>query len=146
LRRSIQGEISPDGLPRVGAILICPDLNISHPLVFIVDTGSTNTSIHDKETDRLGIDYNKLVLAENNMIGIGGIELTTYDLPNSKLIFTDDKDHEFSEDLERGFVLKHKFTSEEQRLNVDTFDSLLGMDMLKKYTIRFNNFTVFLEL
>jgi hypothetical protein len=42
-------------------------------------------------------------------------------------------------------VQKHEFTSEKLRRDIFTFSSLLGMDILK-YTIRFNNFTVFLEL
>lgn len=146
MRISIHGEISPDGLPRVEAVLKCPELNISYPIIFIIDTGTTNSSIHDKDVERLGINYNNLVLADKNKIGIGGGELTTYKLPNSKLIFTTGKDREFSEELENGLVLKHEFTSEKQRRDIFTFSSLLGMDILKKYTIRFNNFTVFLEL
>ena len=70
------------------AVLKCPELNISYPLKFIIDTGTTNTAIHDKDVDRLGINYNNLVLADKNMIGIGGGELTTSSsqFPNSSLL------------------------------------------------------------
>jgi hypothetical protein len=61
---------------------------------------------------------------------ISGGDVATYLLPKSKLIFTDDKGHEYPEEL----VLKHTFRNEKEKHNIFTLSSLLGMDILWKYT------------
>jgi hypothetical protein len=133
------------GLYRVEAVLICTKLQISKVVEFMVDTGSSYTAILDKDVDKLGINYDDLEEAEEDVTGIGG-DATTYLLPKSKLIFTDNKGHEFPEDLDTGMVLRHSFKNEKERHNIFTLSSLLGMDILHKYKIHFNNFTVFLDL
>jgi hypothetical protein len=141
----IEGEIGSGGLYTVEAVLKCPDLNISEAIIFIVDTGASFTAIHDKDVDRLEINYGDLKPAEEDVTGIGG-DVTTYLLPKSKLIFTDNKGYEFPEELDTGLVLKHRFKDEKEKHNIFTLSSLLGMDILSKYTIHFNSLTVFLDL
>ena len=75
-----------------------------------------------------------------------GGDIPTYLLPKSKLIFTTNEGGEYSEDLDTGRVLRHRFKDEREKENIFSLSSCLGMDILWKYTIHFNNFTVFLDL
>lgn len=131
------------------AFISSPNLKIIAPIDLIVDTGSSRTTINDKDVIRLQINYNDLSPSRDKYYGVGGTDVTTYELQDCRLLFVednnDDDETQHFEDLEYVLVNQHKFKSENEMKMMLGFQSLLGLDVLKKFKIRFSNFTVFLD-
>ena len=131
----------------VETILIIPSFKIGKPIIFIIDTGASQTTINVKDAIVLGIDYRKLKSSPTNVVGIGG-SVKTYELPKASLIFNVDNNRQYEEELDSGLVLKknERIKNPRKLTSILRQPSLLGMDILKKYRIRFNNFTAILEI
>jgi predicted aspartyl protease len=133
----IVGGIGESNLGFISAILIIPSLHINDPIRFYVDTGASGTVIANKDAERLGID--KTSLKPLDVHGIGG-KAKCYLLPKSMLVFRF-SDCMHIEYLNNAMVLD---SSPRQRQNFNT-PSLLGVDILKNYSIRFTNKQIILE-
>jgi len=129
----------------IPASLSSTNLKKSVPIEFIVDTGASRTIINDKDVRRLQINYDDLESSRDEYFGVGGTDLTSYEILDCRLLFTDDDENTRFEDLEYVVVNQHHFKSEDEEKKMMSLYSLLGLDVLKKYNIRFSNYTVFLE-
>lgn len=118
--------------PYVNALLICEPFNIRRPIEFLIDTGASRTTLSDTDATRLGIQYQKLARLREGTTGIGGVVATSV-LPRVKLIFKTVQDTHI-EELPQIFVLRHKKVDE----NIKRIPSLLGRDILNKFTLLLN--------
>lgn len=139
----IIGAIGKSGLGYVSARLISPRYGINASIRFYVDTGASHTAIADRDAERIGINYGRLRIAPYKVSGVGGI-VDGYLLHECMLVF------QFSqcahiEYLNNILVLKHNPQTEEEKRKVQSIPSLLGVDVLKSYTVRFANKTIILE-
>lgn len=141
----IYGGRGRGDLGYVNAYLICPNPRINDPIRFYVDTGASRTTIADRDVARLGIDYAQLEEAETPVIGIGCKKVKGYLLRNVALVFRISRSSFHVERLPLVTVLKHEPENEEEREIADQLPSLLGVDILKKYSVRFTAKRVILE-
>jgi hypothetical protein len=124
---------------------MCSKPKIDAPIRFYVDTGASRTTIADRDAIRMGIDYARLKESKNPVIGIGCTAVKSYILKNSLVIFRMSKNSFHIERLPIITVLKHEPKSEEEQALVDQCPSLLGIDVLEKYSVRFTAKKVILE-
>ena len=129
----IKGYFGRMGAAYVKTGLICKRLNIDRTIEFLVDTGATRTTITDTDVIKLGIDYGKLQRLDRGMLGIGG-EVDTYILRDAKLIFeTEERIH--TEKIAQILVTRHRFRDRRLKERIKWIPSLLGRDILDKYTL-----------
>lgn len=106
----------------------------------------------------LGINYDRLTLAERDIIGIEGKSevMQSFHFPKSTLTFIDqDSKENIVEGLDEGYAIRNKEVYPRIRealkrtrsisLDANPFPSLLGMDILKKYKLTFNDQSAILE-
>ena len=114
--------------------IICVQVNNFVPLHFLVNTGSTYTTILGQDTFKLGINIKKLLRAKCWSDTAKG-QLLPYELPNVKLRFETDADSE-----ESPVIIPLEFIqclpppkelNSLHPLNLMFSYSLLGMDVLK---------------
>lgn len=140
----IYGGRGRGNLGHVNAFLMCPNPEISKPIRFYVDTGASRTTIADRDAIRMGLDYTQLQQSDP-ALGIGCAFIKTYLLRNVTLVFKVSSSSFHMERLPAVTVLKHEPRNEEERRNVDQLPSLLGVDVLEKYSVRFTKKRVILE-
>jgi hypothetical protein len=122
-----------DHAPYVTATVVQDDLRLNRDIRFLVDSGASATVIADTDARRLGIDYHTLQHVPDGMIGIGGT-VETFVLPSVRLVFITDGGA-YEEELERIYVLRHHITDARMRARIERIPSLLGRDVLNKYTV-----------
>jgi len=114
----------------VVAVLESEALGLRETVEFLVDTGASRTTICDKDTVRLGIDFGRLERLSEGMLGIGGM-VDTYVLRDVKLTFRRGDGESHVENFDRIYVLKHAVWDE----RIMRIPSILGRDMLNKYAL-----------
>jgi len=129
--RGYWGELDA---PVILAELVCEKLGIKSLIEFLVDTGSSKTIIMGNDFIRLGLRYSQLQKSEKKSVGIGGA-VETYFLPDVKLVFATEDGSTHTEIPKRVFILKHELKSEENEEMIKKIPSLLGRDILDKYTL-----------
>ncbi|MGQ9723287.1 MAG: aspartyl protease family protein [Candidatus Jordarchaeum sp.] len=112
------------------AILESKTPGINETIQFLVDTGASRTTICDKDSLRLGIDFNKLERLSEGMLGIGGL-VDAYAMKNVKLTFRRENGKSHVESMERIYVLRHAIQDE----RIMRIPSILGRDILNKYAL-----------
>jgi hypothetical protein len=123
---------------------MCANPEINDPIRFYVDTGASRTTIADRDAIRLGLEFTQLQESAP-ALGIGCKRVKTYLLRDVTLVFRISQSSFHVERLPAITVLKHDPQSEEERRNVDQIPSLLGIDVLEKYSIRFTKKHIILE-
>jgi hypothetical protein len=93
----------------------------------------------------MGINYAQLKKSKNPIIGIGCTEIKNYILKNVLVIFHISQNTFHIERLPIITVLKHEPKNAQERELVDQIPSLLGIDILEKYSVRFTAKKVILE-
>ena len=141
----IYGKLGKSGLGYVNVYLMCSNPRINDPIRFYVDTGASRTTIADRDAARLGLDYGELEEAEAPVIGIGCSAIRNHHLRNVLLVFRVSGGSYHIERLPVVTVLRHEPRSDEELRIVDQCPSLLGIDLLRKYTVRFTRKSVILE-
>jgi hypothetical protein len=141
----IYGARGRSKLGYVNAYLICTKPKINAPIRFYVDTGASRTTIADRDAIRLGINYAQLRQSQVPIIGIGCTQIKNYLLRDALVIFHISENSYHIERLPIITVLKHEPQNERERAIVDQCPSLLGIDVLAKYSTRFTDKKVILE-
>jgi hypothetical protein len=142
----LQGNFDePSELYVIAAFFKSLNLTKSASIDFIVDTGSSKTTINDKDAERLEIDYNSLIPTSEKYFGVGGTKVESFSLKNCRLLFSDASGNPYVEQLEEVLVMRHIFKSDDDKRMIMGFNSILGLDILRKYRISFSNLTVFIE-
>jgi len=121
--------------PFVRVVLKSESLGFSYPLGVHIDTGSSVTIVFDRDVELLGIDVEKLMRAERNVGGIGGM-VDTYVIEDAELLFRTE-DREIRAERLRLFVGKHdlaRLSASESEL-IMRVPSLLGRDIIQKFRL-----------
>lgn len=139
----IRGKIGKSGLGFVSAYLITSDNAINASVRFYVDTGASRTIIADRDAERIGIDYTRLVKAPFQVNGVGGA-VDGYLLPECLVLFNFESSA-LAEYLNSILVLKHDPKTHGQKQAVMEVPSLMGLDILRRYSVRFTNTSLILE-
>jgi clan AA aspartic protease (TIGR02281 family) len=98
-------------------------ININTPIRFYIDTGSTTTTLGQVDAQRIGIDYNKLSRSTNPITTANG-DIYPHILPNCVISFS-----------LAGTTL-FEFVNSISVTQTNPI-SLLGLDVLRKFTITF---------
>ena len=145
IKMRITGKIGQSDLGYVRPYLLCEEPVIHAPIRMVVDTGASMTSISERDAIRLGIDYSTLYCPEDQAVyGIGGV-CRCYLTGEAILMFKISKNSWHSERLPCVAVLKTETESEEEREIALKIPSLLGKDVLQRYSTRFTEKRVYLE-
>jgi len=134
------GDLEFHGLYTILASLKTEFLSNSVPIRFIVDTGALSSIIGYKDARKLGIKYDLLDKPNIKIMGVIG-NVYAYKIPSCEIIF-EDADNE-----NKGYAitLSEVLVLPENDSRVRHTPSLLGIDILKKFNIRFNSLSVILE-
>jgi len=133
----IVGKLIPGWLPFIYVKFICDQLDINRDILMVVDTGTAITTINEFDARGMKIDYSKLKKNQDSL-GIGG---------RAKSYFADSCHLYFGEGIESVDVQPVRFLKQSSVENAlqERYPSLLGMDVLKNYKIRFTESKVILE-
>lgn len=134
---SIEGRLIPGWLPFIFVKFICDQLEINKDILMVVDTGTAITTINEFDARGMKVDYSKLTKNQNSL-GIGG-QAESYLAESCHLYF--------GEGIESVDVKPVKFLRQNgaEKPTQELYPSLLGMDVLRNYEIRFTDSTVILE-
>ena len=128
----------------VHAILNCNKPRIrDYAIDFLVDTGSARTTVADFDVKKMGLDYDNLTSSKVPVSGTGG-DVKAYPLKGCKISF-ELKSTTSVEHLKDVLALRHDYNTSIEEMKVMDQSSVLGMDVLKRYTIRFSQSKVILE-
>ncbi len=99
----------------------------------MIDTGASATIILDRDAERLGLEWNRLALANHQLGGIGG-SVETRIIPDGSLSFTASSGKIIRE-RSKIYVARHelKTVSRKIRHSIMFMPSLLGRDVIEKY-------------
>ena len=123
----------------VTALFVCDHLGIKTPQKFIVDTGSVHTTVPETKAREMGVDLEILdkYKVKIMMGGIGGAADARM-LGNVRLILTGTDNSSVEEKLQSVVVLRDPvICSEEERNILRTFPCILGLDIIRRFTLRF---------
>jgi predicted aspartyl protease len=125
------GGIGPGGVGFITVNLMCEQYGINAPIRFFVDTGCSVTTIGLMDAQRIGINYNVLTKSLTPTITANG-NVFPYILPKCGIFFS----------LPDALLLEYIGNA-----NVSTTNpiSVLGLDILKRFSIRFTMDNVILE-
>ncbi len=123
----------------VTALFICDHLTIKSPQKFLVDTGSVHTTLLENKAIELGVDLEKLETykVKLKMRGIGGATDARM-LGGVRLVFNATDGSPVEEALQFVHVLRGPAPrGEEERKMLATFPCILGLDVIRRFTLRF---------
>lgn len=123
----------------VTSLFICDHLDIKSPERFVVDTGTIHTTLPEAKARELGVDLEKLETykVRLRMGGIGGGSDARM-LGGIRLIFNATDGNTVEEKLQFVHVLRNPVVrNEEDRKILATFPCLLGLDIIRRFTLRF---------
>ncbi|MGA2239152.1 MAG: hypothetical protein ABSG74_08065 [Candidatus Bathyarchaeia archaeon] len=131
----------------VTALFVCDHLGIKTNERFIVDTGTVHTTIPETRATDMGVNLETLgkykVKIKTGGIG-GGTDARL--LGGIRLIFTGTDNLPVEEKLQSVHVLRNPpARNEEERNILRTIPCLLGLDIIRRFTLRFEekNFAYF---
>jgi hypothetical protein len=131
----IEGKIQSSGLGVISTFFICDKYNIEYFINFIVDTGASRTLVSDLDAQTIGINYGTLRKCPKPIVGITRSSPCRV-MRDCSLYFKIGNS---------GYIeyLDSVLISESASQPIQY--SLLGMDVLKRYTIRSTNSKIILE-
>lgn len=135
----INGFIGREGQIYVPAFLSHEEIEGEATILFLVDTGATRTMITGGDAERFGLDFENLRKSETQVMGIGGSVTDAYTLSNVKISFRMSGKKLHEETLEEVIVIK---PTRDMPSGARYLPSLLGLDILKKFRISFDEGTL----
>lgn len=142
--KKIVGDIGIGGLGYINAILMSRPNRIYSPISFCVDTGCSVTIISHLDALRIGLDYsNNKNLQISDQRTINGVRaFIPYILSGAEILFNSEGTS-ILEYVENIHVMPPLTTT--SRANDESNQiSLLGVDVLKKFTISFSQNNIIL--
>ena len=143
--KKIVGDIGIGGLGYVNAVVMSRPNRIYSPIRFCVDTGCSVTMISRLDALRIGLDYgDNRSLEKSDQLTINGVRaFIPYILPRAEILFNS----EGTSILEYvgNIHVMPPSPATTSRANDETNQiSLLGVDVIKKFTISFSQDNIIL--
>jgi hypothetical protein len=129
----IEGYTHRDGTPFLDILLEIPALGIKRKISFLIDTGSPVTILSERDARKLKLEYKNLSSANGNIMGLGGFS-ETYVLKKPTLHFLG-REGMLKVRLNDLYVSRNIVADREV---INQIPSLLGRDVLKDFTLTFN--------
>jgi len=86
----IRGYFDFSGRARVKAHVVCQKPQVNEEVKFLVDTGASRTVLAERDTAKLGINYEDLQKLPKGLLGFGG-RVDTYVIDDAELLFESDE-------------------------------------------------------
>jgi hypothetical protein len=129
----IKGYFDLSGRARVKVRVVCQKPQVNEEVKFLVDTGASRTVLAERDTAKLGINYEDLHKLPRGLLGFGG-RVDTYVINNVELFFESDEGV-YREHLRQLFAAKHKIKDKQLRERMKQLPSVLGCDILDKFAL-----------
>ncbi|MFL6340054.1 MAG: aspartyl protease family protein [Nitrososphaeraceae archaeon] len=144
--KKIVGDIGIGGLGYVNAIIMSKSNRIYSPIRFCVDTGCSVTIISHLDALRIGLDYsNNKSLQKSDQQTINGVRaFIPYILPGVEILFNSEGTS-ILEYVGNIHVMPPPHTTIGIANDESNQISLLGVDLLKKFTISFSHNNIILD-
>jgi len=144
--KKIVGDIGIGGLGYVNAIIMSRSNRIYSPIRFCVDTGCSVTIISHLDALRIGLDYsNNKSLQKSDQQTINGVRaFIPYILPGVEILFNSEGTS-ILEYVGNIHVMPPPLTTISMANDESNQISLLGVDLLKKFTISFSHNNIILD-
>ena len=144
--KKIVGDIGIGGLGYINAILMSRPNRIYSPIRFCVDTGCSVTIISRLDALRIGLDYsNNKSLQKSDQQTINGVRaFIPYILPGVEILFNSEGTS-ILEYVGNIHVMPPPTTTISMANDESNQISLLGVDLLKKFTISFSHNNIILD-
>lgn len=146
----LPGYLDPSFIPPAPSIYAQIEsriLGLKGTVAFLVDTGSSVTTIMDRDRERLGINWNRLEKTRRPLAGIGGT-VDTRIIRHGTLVFRAETGREVRENLPI-HVARHDLTRLDRKgiEGVLQLPSLMGRDVMERYRLVYDKpeHLVFLE-
>jgi hypothetical protein len=124
----------------------CFDLGIGNPVYFLIDTGATRSLLSEKDAKILAIDYSKLELQKEPIVGLGGTAPLYRIKSECKLTFLTSDSQPVVETLPNFDVTKVELKDEKTRnLVFNLIPSLIGMETLERFKLVATKDSAYLE-
>ena len=143
--KKIVGDIGIGGLGYINAILMSRPNRIYSPIRFCVDTGCSVTIISHLDALRIGLDYNNnKSLHKSDQPTINGVRaFIPYILSGAEILFNSEGTS-ILEYVGNIHVMPPPATTTSRANDESNQISLLGVDVLKKFTISFSQNNIIL--
>lgn len=143
--KKIVGDIGIGGLGYINAIVMSRPNRIYSPIRFCVDTGCSVTIISHLDALRIGLDYsNNKNLQISNQQTINGVRaFIPHILPDAEILFNSEGTS-ILEYVGNIHVMPPPSTTTSRANDESNQISLLGVDVLKNYTISFSQNNIIL--
>ncbi|MFL6507642.1 MAG: aspartyl protease family protein [Nitrososphaeraceae archaeon] len=144
--KKIVGDIGIGGLGYVNAIIMSRSNRIYSPIRFCVDTGCSVTIISHLDALRIGLDYsNNKSLQKSDQQTINGVRaFIPYILPGVEILFNSEGTS-ILEYVGNIHVMPPPHTTIGIANDESNQISLLGVDLLTKFTISFSHNNIILD-
>jgi hypothetical protein len=144
--KKIVGDIGIGGLGYVNAIIMSRSNRIYSPIRFCVDTGCSVTIISHLDGLRIGLDYsNNKSLQKSDQQTINGVRaFIPYILPGVEILFNSEGTS-ILEYVGNIHVMPPPPITISMANDESNQISLLGVDLLKKFTISFSHNNIILD-
>ena len=143
--KKIVGDIGIGGLGYINAILMSRPNRIYSPIRFCVDTGCSVTIISHLDALRIGLDYsnNKSLQKSDQQTISGVLAFMPYILPGAEILFNSEGTS-ILEYVGNIHVMPPPPATTSKANDGSNQISLLGVDVLKKFTISFSQNNIIL--
>lgn len=143
--KKIVGDIGIGGLGYINAIVMSRYNRIYSPIRFCVDTGCSVTIISHLDALRIGLDYsNNKSLQKSDQQTINGVRaFIPYILSGAEILFSSERTS-ILEYVGNIHVMPPPPTTTSRANDESNQISLLGIDVLKKFTISFSQNNIIL--
>jgi hypothetical protein len=143
--QKILGDIGIGGLGYINAILMSRPNRIYSPIRSCVDTGCSVSIISHLDALRIGLDYsNNRSMQKSDQQTINGVRaFILYVLPDAEILFGSEW-NSMLEYVRNMHVMPPPTTTTNRASNESNQISLLGVDVLKKFTISFSQNNIIL--
>jgi len=132
----------------VTALFYCYHLGVNGvPIKLLIDTGNVHATLTEMTAKRLGINLADLSsgTVKSKFTGIGG-STEGYRLANVRLVFQVQNGTPVEEKLQFVNILKvPPPRNEEERKALELVPDLLGLDVIRRYSFRFEKNLMYLE-
>ena len=144
--KKIVGDIGIGGLGYVNAVVMSRPNRIYSPIRFCVDTGCSVTMISRLDALRIGLDYgNNRSLEKSDQRTINGVRaFIPYILPRAEILFNS-VGTSILEYVGNIHVMPPSSASNSRANDETNQISLLGVDVIKKFTISFSQNNIILS-
>jgi len=131
---------------RLLSFFSCFKLGVGGPVYFLIDTGASRSLLSERDARILGIDYGRLELQKEPLVGLGGT-LPVYKTPGEcSLTFRTSEQKGHVESFPHFDVVRVEIEDEKKRrLVFNLIPSLIGMDLLPRFKFYATRDVAYLE-